>query len=128
MANASFQEDDAARARFERDQEKIASSVLPKLKRVLRQVPFAEDLLAAYYATLDRHTPFRVRATLLAALAYFVIPFDIIPDMIVGLGYTDDAAIFYAAFRVVAGSITERHREAARRWLQEAGEDDRQAD
>ena len=128
MANASFQDDAAARARFEREREKVASSVLPKLKRVLRQVPFAEDLLAAYYATLDRQTPFRVRATLLAALAYFVMPFDIIPDMIVGLGYTDDAAVFYAAFRMVAGSITDRHREAARRWLDEARADGPQAE
>jgi len=127
MANAAFQDDAAARARFEREREKIASTVLPKLKRVLKQVPFAEDLLAAYYATLDRQTPFRVRATLLGALAYFVMPIDIIPDMIVGLGFTDDAAVFYAAFRMVAGAIKDRHREAARRWLEEEGTDEQQA-
>ena len=45
---------------------------LPKLKRVLAQVPFAADLLAAYYAVLDRQTPMRVRRRSLAALAYFV--------------------------------------------------------
>ena len=127
MANAAFQDDAAARARFEREREKIASTVLPKLKRVLKQVPFAEDLLAAYYTTLDRQTPFRVRATLLGALAYFVMPIDIIPDMIVGLGFTDDAAVFYAAFRMVAGAIKDRHREAARRWLEEEGADEQQA-
>ena len=120
MANPSF-EDDAAGAQFERDRSKVAGSLLPKLKRVLRHVPFAEDLLAAYYAALDRRTPFHVRATLIGALAYFVLPFDVIPDMIAGLGYTDDAAVLYAALRLVAGSITDRHREAARNWLDEAG-------
>jgi uncharacterized membrane protein YkvA (DUF1232 family) len=119
MANPS---EDAAGSQFERDRAKVAASLLPKLKRVLKHVPFAEDLLAAYYCALDRRTPFYVRATLLGALAYFVLPFDAIPDMIAGLGYTDDAAVLYAALRLVASSITDRHREAARAWLDETGE------
>ena len=115
MANPSF-EDDVRGDDSARDQRRTRD-VLPKLKRVLQHVPFAEDLLAAYYAVLDRQTPFRVRAVLIGALAYFVLPIDAIPDVIVGLGYTDDAAILYAALRMVSGSISERHRDAARRWL-----------
>ena len=121
MANPSFEDDAAAQAQYDRDRASVAGSLLPKLKRVLKHVPFAEDLLAAYYAALDRRTPFHVRATLLGALAYFVLPFDLIPDMIVGLGYTDDAAVLYAALRLVAGAINDRHREAARAWLDDAG-------
>ena len=66
-----------------------------------------------------------VRATLLGALAYFVLPIDAIPDMIVGLGYTDDAAVLFAALRMVGGAIEDRHHEAARAWL--AGLSGRQA-
>jgi uncharacterized membrane protein YkvA (DUF1232 family) len=62
----------------------------------------------------------RVRMTLAAALAYFVLPFDVIPDFIVGLGYTDDAAILFAAIRMVSGSMQQRHYDAAQRWLDEA--------
>ena len=68
----------------DRREKMVRTSFLPKLKRVLAQVPFAEDLLSAYYAVLDRRTPFAVRATLVGALAYFVLPFDIVPDFLAG--------------------------------------------
>ena len=112
----------AGEAGASRAERKVRAEFLPKLKRVLGRVPFAEDLLAAYYAVLDRRTPLAVRATLAGALAYFILPFDIVPDFIVGLGYTDDAAVLFAALRGVAGAIEPRHREVARRWLDEIGE------
>lgn len=109
--------DRTARGEAGRQEHTVRADFLPKLKRVLARVPFAEDLLSAYYAALDRQTPFAVRATLFAAIAYFVLPFDAVPDMIAGLGFTDDAAVLYAAVRVAAGAIQDRHRQAARRWL-----------
>jgi uncharacterized membrane protein YkvA (DUF1232 family) len=56
-----------------------------------RTIPCAEDLLAAYYA-FDQATPLQVKAALLGALAYFVLPFDTVPDMLPFLGFADDAA------------------------------------
>ncbi len=55
-----------------------------KLRRVVAQIPFAEDLLAGYYCAVDRATPTRVRAVLLGAVAYFVLPADAVPDLFVG--------------------------------------------
>src|SRR5690606_22639230 len=49
-------------------------------RRAARHVPFMDEVVAAYYCALDQRTPARVRATLLAALAYFVLPFDVVPD------------------------------------------------
>jgi uncharacterized membrane protein YkvA (DUF1232 family) len=46
-----------------------------------------------------------------------VLPFDIIPDIIPVLGYTDDAAVLAAAIRMVAQHIGPEHRDAARRAL-----------
>ena len=69
---------------------------------------------------LDRRTPLAVRAILVGALAYFLMPFDLVPDILAEIGFTDDAAVLFAALRSVAGAIDERHREAARRWLAEA--------
>jgi len=40
-----------------------------------------------------RQTPRHVQATLLGAIAYFILPFDFIPDMLPVLGFTDDAAV-----------------------------------
>lgn len=89
----------------------------PKLRRLARRLPFAEDLLAAYYAAVDPHTPAHVRAVLVAALAYFVTPIDLIPDVVIALGYTDDAAVLAAALRTLAGHIRPGHRRRAQAVL-----------
>jgi uncharacterized membrane protein YkvA (DUF1232 family) len=90
-----------------------------KTRRVAARIPFAEDLLAAYYCALDRSTPLQVKATLIGAIAYFVLPVDAIPDVLPVLGFTDDAAVLATAIKLVASSITPMHREAARTKLDE---------
>jgi uncharacterized membrane protein YkvA (DUF1232 family) len=102
-----------------RDEETVQRGFWEKIKRVGRRLPFAEDLLAAYFCALDEATPSRVRWVLLGAIAYFVIPFDGITDFLPLLGFTDDAAIIAAAIAQVAGSINESHREKAREVLRE---------
>ena len=89
----------------------------PTLRKAIRHVPFARDVVAAFYCALDPQTPTRVRGILLAALAYFVMPFDIIPDFMAVVGYTDDIAVLTAAFRMVSGHINETHYDAADRAL-----------
>ncbi len=69
--------------------------------------------MAAYYCAIDRDTPLQVKAIIMGALAYFVLPTDMIPDFIAAMGFVDDAAVFYAALRVVAPHITDDHRVAA---------------
>jgi uncharacterized membrane protein YkvA (DUF1232 family) len=102
-----------------RDEARFGSELLGRLKRVAKRVPFAEDLLAAWICTRDPATPRRVRLTLLAALGYFVLPLDAIPDILPFIGFTDDAAVIAAAIAAVAGSITPEHREKAKRTLAE---------
>jgi uncharacterized membrane protein YkvA (DUF1232 family) len=89
-----------------------------KAKRVGASLPFAEDLLAAYYCAFDRNTPLHVKAALVGAIAYFVLPFDAIPDMLPLLGYTDDAAVLATALKLVASHIRPEHRDAARDTLE----------
>lgn len=101
-----------------KDPERVRTSFWLKLKRVAAKLPFAEDLLAAYYCAFDRETPRHVQITLIGALAYFILPFDFIPDMLPVLGFTDDAAVLAAAIRSVASHIRPDHREAARAALQ----------
>jgi uncharacterized membrane protein YkvA (DUF1232 family) len=100
--------------RLAQDRESLRKQFWRKLKRLAVKLPFAEDLLAAYYCAFDRQTPRHVQAALLGAIAYFVLPFDFIPDMLPVLGFTDDAAILATALRMVASHITPDHREAAR--------------
>lgn len=95
------------------NERKVRQQFWPKLRRVLQHVPFARDLVAAYYCALDPQTPFRAKAMLLGALAYFILPIDAIPDFILGAGFTDDAAVLALAIKVVADHIRPEHREAA---------------
>ena len=99
------------------DEDGVRRDFWAKLKRVGRQLPFAEDLVAAYFCTLDPATPSRVKFVLLGAIAYFVLPFDAVPDFLPLLGFADDAAVVTAAIAQVAGAITETHREKARQVL-----------
>ena len=69
-----------------------------------------------------------MRATLLAALAYFVLPLDFIPDFILGIGFGDDLAVLMAAIAAVRGNITEEHRIAARNALADRKDKDKTAD
>jgi len=102
-----------------RDEAKFGSDFMARLKRVAKRIPFAGDLLAAWFCARDPATPRRVRMTLLAALGYFVLPIDALPDIMPLLGFTDDAAVIAAAIAAVAGSITPEHRERARKALAE---------
>ena len=104
--------------RLAKDPESLRRRFWIKLKKVVGKLPFAEDLLAAYYCAFDRQTPRHVQAALLGAIAYFVLPFDFIPDMLPVLGFTDDAAILATAIRLVSAHILPEHREAARAALQ----------
>ena len=103
--------------RLAKDRESVRKRFWGKFKRVAAALPFAEDLLSAYYCAFDRQTPRHVQAALLGAIAYFILPFDFIPDMLPVLGYTDDAAVLATAIRLVAAHITPEHREAARAAL-----------
>ncbi len=92
------------------------------VKRAARNIPFMEDVVAAYFCAMDPKTPARVRGVLIAALAYFVLPLDVVPDALLGIGFTDDAGVLTAAIAMVAAHITDNHRRAA----QQALEDDTQ--
>ncbi|BBE73003.1 YkvA family protein [Oharaeibacter diazotrophicus] len=87
------------------------------LRKAAARIPFVDELVAAYFCALDPATPTRVRASLLAALAYFVVPFDLVPDFLIGLGFTDDVGVLAATIAMVRAHITDRHREAAKAAL-----------
>jgi uncharacterized membrane protein YkvA (DUF1232 family) len=100
------------------NERRVKSGFWRKVARFAGRLPFAEDVVAAYYCALDSGTPLRVRAILLAALAYFIMPADVIPDVLLGFGFTDDATVIATAIGLAYRHITEDHRMAARRVLE----------
>jgi uncharacterized membrane protein YkvA (DUF1232 family) len=104
-------EEEAARS------ERVRRGFWSTFRKALRVMPFSEEIVAAYYCAFDPATPHRVRAVLLGALAYFVLPFDAIPDFLAGIGFTDDVTVLAAAITMVGAHIKPVHREAARQAL-----------
>lgn len=116
--SASWWDAEALINRLAANEEDVRRNFWRKLRHLVSQLPFAEDLVTAHYCAFDRETPSHVKAALIGALAYFVLPTDAIPDVIPVIGYGDDAAVLAAAIKLVTSHITPEHREAARRTLE----------
>jgi uncharacterized membrane protein YkvA (DUF1232 family) len=99
------------------DEKSVRTGFWPKLAGNLARVPFAEEVVAAWYCAFDPATPVKVKGTLIAALAYFILPFDVIPDFLLVLGFTDDLAVLMTAMAMVRGSIRQEHRDKAKSVL-----------
>ena len=106
-----------------RREKTVRQKFWPTFRRAVRRIPFSRDVVAGFYCALDPQTPTRVRGVLLAALAYFVMPVDIIPDVFAVIGFSDDIAVLSAAFAMVRGNIRPSHYEAADRVLADQSED-----
>jgi uncharacterized membrane protein YkvA (DUF1232 family) len=115
--DAAWAEVDARLRRLVADEAELRRRFWKKLKGLAARLPFAEDLIAAHYCAFDRQTPLHVKAVLVGALAYFVVPVDFIPDVLPIIGYSDDAAVLAAAIKLVSSHIKPDHREAARQTL-----------
>jgi uncharacterized membrane protein YkvA (DUF1232 family) len=103
----------------EKQGEKVRKGFWPVFKRAVKVLPFGEDVVAAYYCVLDPATPTRVRGILLAALAYFVSPIDIVPDFIAVLGFSDDLAVLTMAITSVRAHMKPEHYDRARDALED---------
>ena len=103
------------------NEDTVRSGFWPKIAKVLAKIPFAEKAIAAYYCAFDPKTPARAKGILLAALAYFIMPIDVIPDFLAGLGFTDDMAVLATAISMISKHMTDEHFEKAREKLKELG-------
>ena len=117
MSSTTDRDGDRLREKMAHDEASVRTGFWRKLQQFAAQLPISEDLLTAYYCAFDRKTPNHVRAALLGALAYFVLPFDALPDLLPIVGFTDDAAVLAGAIRLVWVHIQPPHREAARAAL-----------
>ena len=73
-----------------------------------------EKALCMYYALQDKDTPMWAKTIIVAALGYFICPVDVIPDVIPGAGYADDAGAIAVALGAVAVHIKPEHKDRAK--------------
>ncbi len=91
-----------------------------KVKKVARKVGYEglEKALWLYYALQKPDLPAWAKATIVGALGYFVFPMDAIPDILPGIGYTDDIAVMAAAIAAVATHIDDEVKHKAQEKLE----------
>lgn len=106
------------------NEEKVREGFLPKIRKVAAKVPFAADALSVWWAARDPETPMAAKGMMFAALAYFVLPTDAIPDILPAIGFTDDAAVFAALVAILGKTLKPRHKEAAQAFLTRLSHDD----
>lgn len=91
----------------------------PRLWRTLCRAAVTagrKTLLAAltlFYCLQDRDTPTWAKGVIVGALGYLVLPMDLIPDIIPGVGYGDDWGALVAALGTVAAYIKDEHKSKA---------------
>ncbi len=73
--------------------------------------------LLLYYMMQSKEVPLTAKAGIAGALAYFILPTDLIPDIAVMIGYTDDIAVVLYTLSQVVDHITPEVREKAKAKL-----------
>ena len=99
------------------------SKLWKKLKKVAQKAgrKAVYYVLVLYYVYRDPAVPSGMKLKILGALGYFILPLDLIPDALLGLGFTDDlAALAWALFKLrkyVTPEIERKARERLREWF-----------
>lgn len=106
------------------NEQRVTRGFWPKIRRVASKVPFAADALSLWWCAKDPTTPTAAKGMMLAALAYFVLPTDAIPDVLPAIGFTDDAAVIAALIAIVGKNLKPRHRDEAKTFLDKLSADD----
>jgi uncharacterized membrane protein YkvA (DUF1232 family) len=100
-----------------RNEQVVREGFAAKAKKYLNRLPLAQETVAMYFCMLDPKTPLWVKGTAAAALAYFILPLDALPDLMPIVGLSDDAGVLAAALTAVSAHVTAEHRERARAWM-----------
>jgi uncharacterized membrane protein YkvA (DUF1232 family) len=95
----------------------VREGFVAKAKRFLRHLPMGPEVVAMYFCMLDPKTPLWVKGTAAAALAYFILPLDAVPDLLPLVGLSDDVTVLTAALSAISAFVTDEHRSKAEEWM-----------
>ena len=105
------------------------NALFEKIKNVARKagVKLVYIVLLLYYSTLDKELPVKDRLKVIAALGYFILPLDLIPDALPG-GFADDTAALIFVLKQVWNNLTPATKQTAHdrllEWFGEISENE----
>lgn len=80
---------------------------LKRFIKLFNQIKLALSMLKDYRTGVYIHLPWKTISLIIFAIFYFWNPFDIVPDIIPILGFSDDAITFTAVFKAIQSDIIE---------------------
>lgn len=89
---------------------KDIESKLPKLKQVFEQGKIMLSMVKDYWDGGYREIPYWAISAVSLALLYVLNPLDVIPDVVIGVGYLDDATVVAFCLRLVQREL-EKYQE-----------------
>ncbi len=101
--------------------------LLDKLKRFAKKAgsKVVYVVLLLFYTLQKKEIPLKTKATIAGALGYFILPIDLIPDVLLGVGYVDDLGVLSAALYQVVQYIDDDVKSLAKQKLRDwFGDDD----
>ena len=94
-------------------------SLMTKISRFAKKAGLNTTyyVLLLYQMLISGKTPLKYKAVVIGALGYFICPIDLIPDMMIGTGFLDDASVLLYALSMISESITPDIRSEAKNIL-----------
>ena len=91
--------------KVEKNIEYVDENLWNKLEKSGRRISFAKDILALYRYMKDPFVKWYRKAIVVAALVYFVVPIDTIPDITPLFGYLDDLGVITALLKYLGSEL-----------------------
>ena len=102
--NLDFEEINS-KEKFDEASEIVEEKLWVKLEKVGKKISFAKDLLALYRYIFDNSVGWQRKTVVVAALIYFIVPLDAIPDLAPLFGYMDDLGVIMATLKFLGSEL-----------------------
>ncbi len=89
----------------EEEMEYVEENLWAKLEKSGKKISFARDIVALYNFMKDPLVRWHRKAIVIAALIYFIVPIDAIPDLTPFFGYLDDLGVITALLKYLGSEL-----------------------
>jgi uncharacterized membrane protein YkvA (DUF1232 family) len=83
----------------------VEDNLWGKLEKTGKRISFAKDILALYKYMRDPFVKWYRKSIVVAALIYFIVPIDTIPDLTPLFGYLDDLGVITALLKYLGSEL-----------------------